>query len=190
MTMQKQTKKYFYKNSLLYLKNLFKDFLIKLNPNHNPNSQTLFKKFSGHFIILTALVFLSLISELLPKLLKEKNQAPSLDALIPKGFVLLPIEIVNGEDIIQLIGSHGVVDLYAYSNQSHVPEKQAASAVKVLPPKREEGRWTALIPEKQASDLFEYPDPFYAVIQNPKKNNSKIYKKKEKKSLIVIEENF
>ena len=188
--MQKALKKYFYNNFFLYPKDSLKNFLEKLNPAQNTNVQPLFKKFGGHFTIIIALVFLSLASELFPKFLKEKKAPLSLDTLIPKGFVLLPIEIINGQDIIQLIGSHGVVDLYAYSDKSRLPEEQAASVVKVLPPEREEGRWTALVPEKQASYLFGYSDPFYAVIQNPEKNNSKIYKKKEKKSFIVIEENF
>lgn len=188
--MQNILKKRFYNSFLFHLKVFFKDVCTKLNPVQNTNVQPFFKKFSGHFIILTALVVLSLASEVLPRLLKTKAEPPSLDALIPKGFVLLPIEIINGQDIIQLIGSHGVLDLYAYSDKSRLPEKQAASNLKVLPPEREEGRWTALVPEKQAAYFFEYPDPFYAVIQNPKKNNTKIYKKKERKSLIVIEENF
>ena len=149
-----------------------------------------FKKYSGHFLIILSLVVLSLISEFLPALLKEKPKPLSLDRLVPKDFVLMPIEISNGKDIMSIIGKYGVVDLYAYSKQTGLPEKQAASALKVLPPDAEEGRFSALVPEKEASHLFGYSDPFYAVIQNPNKKGVKIYKKKEKKSLIVIEENF
>ena len=182
-------KQYLYK-LFLPVKYFIKDSFEKLNPDQNTNTQSLFNKFRGHFMIIIILVILSLGTEILPKFLKKEQPKLSLDTLIPKGFVLIPIEIINGPDIIQLIGSHGVVDLYAYSDQSQVPEEQAASAVKVLPPDREEGRWTALVPENQISHLFSYSDPFYAVIQNPKKNKAKIYKKKEKKSLIVIEGNF
>ena len=187
--MWKALKPQFY-NLFLYPKDFVRDSFEKLKPSQSSNLQSFLKKFSGHFLIVIVLVILSLGSELWKKFSQKESPSLSLDALIPKGFVLLPIEIINGPDIIQLIGTHGVVDLYAYSDKSQLPEQQAASAVKVLPPEREEGRWTALVPEKQASILFSYPDPFYAVIQNPEKNNSKIYKKKEKKSLIVIEENF
>lgn len=150
----------------------------------------LLKKYFSHLLIVLAIVLLSLISEFLPIMLKKNKEILSLDALVPKNFVLLPIEISNGKDIINIIGKYGVVDLYAYSKETGLPEKQAASAVKVLPPETEESRFVALVPEKEVSYLFKYSDPFYAVIQNPDKKGSKIYKKKEKKSLIVIEENF
>ena len=150
----------------------------------------LFKKYSGHFLIILGLIFLSLISEFLPAMLKEKPKPLSLDSLVPKDFVLMPIEISNGKDIMNIIGKYGVVDLYAYSKQTGLPEKQAASALKILPPDAEEGHFVALVPEKEATYLFGYSDPFYAVIQNPNKKGAKIYKKKKKQSLIVIEEVF
>lgn len=150
----------------------------------------LLKKYSGHFLVILCLVCLSLVPKIVSIMSKEQPKSFSLDSLVPKDFVLLPIEISNGQDIMGIIGKYGVVDLYAYSKQSGVPDKQAASAVKILPPETEEGRFVALVPEKEVSYLFKYSDPFYAVIQNPNKIGSKIYKKKEKKSLIVIEENF
>ncbi len=150
----------------------------------------LFKKYSWHFFIVLGLAILSLISAFLPQLAKQPAKPLSLDRLVPKGFVLLPIEISNGKDIISLIGSYGVVDLYAYSGQTGLPEQQAASAVKILPPDTEDGRFSALAPAKEAPRLFGYSDPFYAVIQNPEKKGSKIYKKRSRKNLIVIEENF
>ena len=150
----------------------------------------LLKKYSGHFLIILALILLSLISKFLPILLKEQPKAFSLDSLVPKDFVLMAIEISNGKDIINIIGKYGVVDLYAYSEATGLPEKQVAGVIKILPPETEDGRFAALVPEKEATHLFQYSDPFYAVIQNPNKKGSKIYKKKEKKSFIVIEENF
>ena len=74
--------------------------------------------------------------------------------------------------------------------QRDAPEKQVARAIKVLPPDTEEGRFMALVPEREASYLFKYPDPFYAVVQNPSKKGSKVYQRKKRQSLIVIEENF
>ena len=150
----------------------------------------LFRKYMSHFFILFGLVFLSLISDLLPLIKRERARAPSLDTLVPQDFVLLPIEISNGGDIKSIIGAYGVVDLYVHSERTGLPEKQAAGAIKILPSETEEGRFMALVPEKELSYLFKYPEPFYAVIQNPEKTGAKVHKKKQSESLVVIEENF
>ena len=182
-------KKSFYRFSLQN-KEFLEKFLKKLPVAQGGLLEHLLKKYGFHFLIVLGLVFLSLISTALPMIFKEQPKTLSLDNLVPKGFVLLPIEINNGKDITNIIGSYGVVDLYVYSKQSGLPEKQVASAIKILPPDTEEGRFTALVPEQEAIHLFGYSEPFYAVIQNPNKKGSKIYKKQKKKSLIVIEENF
>ena len=150
----------------------------------------LFKKYGWHFVILIFLLVFSFASKFFPLLHKETSKKLSLDQLVPKGFVLMPIEISNGQDIKNIIGAYGVVDLYAYSKATGLPETLVASALKVLPPSTEEGTFTALVPEKSAIYLFDYTEGFYAVIQNPQKTGAKIYKKQKNKSLIVIEENF
>ena len=151
----------------------------------------IFKKSGGHIAVVIGVILLSILAEVLPSLLKKDPPPVSLSSLIPKNFVLVPIEIVNGRDIINMIGGYGLVDLYSYSEQTGLPERQAGSAVKILPPQESEGRFMALIPEAETSNLFSHPDSFYAVIQNPdKKREAKIYKKKHKKPLVIIEEGF
>ena len=138
-----------------------------------------------------AVVFaLAVLSSLAQFLLKEKPEPLSLDEMIPEGFVLLPIEIDNSEDIVRLIGSYGVIDLYSYSSGSGLPQDLAGRALKVIPTKTEENRFALIAPEKEVSRFLEYEGPFYAVVQNPKKTGSQILKKKVKKQLKVIEEDF
>ena len=187
--MRKFIKKYFYRLTLLR-EELLKSFLKNNLFFQKSLLGKLLKKYSSHFFILFGLVFLSFVSEILPMLGRESPKVPSLDSLVPKDFVLLSIEISNGKDIVGIIGGYGVVDLYAHSEQTGLPEKQAAEAIKILPPETEEGRFIALIPAKEVSYLFKYSEPFYAVIQNLEKTGAKIHRKKQKKSLIVIEENF
>ena len=140
------------------------------------------------FVLFFSLISLTISSSSLIN--KKTPIAVSLDQMVPKGFVLVPLEISNGEDLFPFIGAYAVVDLYLDSKNMGLPERQIAEQVKIFPPQSEEGLWTALIPEKEVIHLFEYASAFYAVIQNPKKNNSKIYKKQKKASLIVIEESF
>lgn len=175
---------------IFYQKKIFSIFFKESSFPKKNILEYLFKKYKWHFLIIFSLVFLSLFSSFL----SSDSQAPQnhffLDSMVPKGFVLIPIEINNGKDIMSIMGQYGVIDLYAYSKYTGLPEKQAASVLKVFPPKEEEGHFVALVPEKEAVNLFEYSDSFYAVVQNPKKNGSKIYKKKKNKSLVVIEEDF
>ena len=138
-----------------------------------------------------AVVFaLAVLSSLLQSFLKEKPAPLSLDEMIPEGSVLLPIEIDNSGDIIHLIGSYGVIDLYSYSHGSGLPQNLVGRALKVIPTKTEENRFAVIAPETEVSRLLEYEGPFYAVVQNPKKTGSQILKKKVKKQLKVIEEDF
>ena len=160
-------------------------------PEKNSALNLILKKFGWQMLTIFFLIITSLFIEFFPFVLKKQKEKPlSIDKLIPKKFVLLPIDLINGQDIIPLIGAYGVVDLYVYSEQRELPHIQAASEIKILPPNNEEGLFAALIPENEAFYLMEYSNSFYAVIQNPDKKNSKVYKKRKFQPLIVIEENF
>ena len=169
--------------------NIFENLLKKITFGPGGSQEYLFKKYRWHFVILFFITAFSLADKLI-KPSSKKPQQLSLDSMVPEGFVLMPIEISNGQDIKNIIGSYGVLDLYAYSKQTGLPETLTASALKVLPPSSEEGVFTALVPEKSALHLFNYTEGFYAVVQNPQKTGAKVYKKQKKQSLIVIEENF
>lgn len=154
-------------------------------------TEHLLKKYFWSFFIAFLILIVS-CSSILISVDKEKEEEKgfSLDQLVPEGFVLMPLEISNSQDILDFIGSHGVIDLYVYSNQTRLPEKKVASHLRVIPPQEKEGMFTALVPEKEAVYLLGYSEAFYAVIQNPKNRNSKIYKKQKTKTFVVIEEDF
>lgn len=140
-------------------------------------------------ILLLGLLFGILTVQYVQKLLSKKESI-SLDQMIPEDFVLMPIEIQNSEDILPFIGSYGVANLYSYSKNKGIPQDIVALALKIIPPLNHDSRFSAIIPEQEVSKLFQHEGPFYAVIQNPKKKNSKIFKKKLKKSLMIIEEGY
>ena len=108
--------------------------------------------------------------------------------MIPEGFVLLPVEISNGEDLINFIGSYGVVDLYSLSLNTGHPEEQVAKALKVLLPFPGDSRFVVITPEDQVTRFLKHTGPFYAVLQNPNKRGSQIHKKKIKQTIKVIGE--
>ena len=84
--MQEFIKKHFF--FLLFFQGKFFETFFKNSPFFQQSFLgSLLKKYSSHFLIILALIFLSLISDFLPLIWKEKPEAQSLDALVPKDFV-------------------------------------------------------------------------------------------------------
>ena len=106
------------------------------------------------------------------------------DTYIPEGFVLLPIELNNGESLEGLLDTKGVVDLYAAGPGGL---KKKASAVKMIRSPRRPNHFAVLVPEEKAKFLMGEFKPFHAVIQNPHKTGSKIQatRVKHKRSIII-----
>ena len=144
--------------------------------------EALIQKYKTQLLLTGAVIVLAVLSSLVQSFLKEKPKPLSLDEMIPEGFALIPIEINNSEDIIHLIGPYGVIDLYTYSPHTGLPQERAAQALKVIPVKGEENRFAVIAPEKEVVHLLEHRGPFYAVVQNPKKNRFTNSQKKNKKT--------
>ena len=148
------------------------------------------KNQKNHIFIIGGIFMLTFAVGLGQKFIKEEPHTPSLDEFIPNNFVLVSIKIVNSSDILALIGDYGVVDLYSYTDETQQAGQQVAKALKVVPTKSEDMHFAAIVPEKDIRYLLEYKGPFYAVVQNPKKQSSQILKKRVKPQLKIIEESI
>ena len=154
----------------------------------------IFTKHKNHiipaFLILLMSLGISLRNSFVPK---EEPPAPSVSEMIPKGFVLLPVQISNKEDLDGLMDSYGVLDLYSFSPETGRTGDRAASGLKVLvsgDSSDDSLRFAALIPGNQVSLFFEHQGPFYAVLQNPEKQGSQIYKKRIERKVTIISESL
>ena len=148
----------------------------------------IFDKYKSQIITISIVFLLSLIVNFIPFFSEKEKKEQILYEMIPKGFVLLPLEISNGEDLVKLIDSHAIVDLYSFSLETGRPSEQIAKALKILLSFSEDFRFVALVPEEQVSRFFEHESPFYAVLQNSEKQGSQIHKKKIKKTIKIIGE--
>lgn len=148
----------------------------------------IFKKYKGQILALGTVFLLSLAVSFIPFFSKDKEKEKTLSQMIPKGFVLLPLQLSNGEDLVNLMDSHGIVDLYSLSKETDRPSEQVAKALKVLLLFSDDSRFAALVPETQVSRFFEHRGPFYAVLQNSEKQGSQIHEKKIKKTIKIIGE--
>ena len=110
------------------------------------------------------------------------------DTYIPKGFVLLPVELSNGPSLDGLLQSRGVVDLYT-GDPARQEAQKAAGAVKIIRSPRNPSYFAVLVPEDKAPFLIRRFQAFHAVIQNPaqQKVTNIIQPRKKRKRTITIE---
>ncbi len=124
------------------------------------------------FILMGAVAFLSSFSKGEPP--KEEAQAiDSVDTMIPKGHILVPLDLENLDQISSLIGSSGVVDLYTGGPEIK-RRRLVASRIKIVQAPFNSQVYAALIKESEADAIQNYLGPFRAAVQNPKQQGSRI----------------
>ena len=136
------------------------------------------------------LIIISLVITIVQKTKKEdlttRKGMQNIDTYIPKGFVLLPVELSNGSSVEGLLTEKGVVDLYT-GDPLQKSAHRVAVAVKIIRSPQNPSHFSVLVPEQEASFLIQRFQSFYAVIQNPLKTGTKIQplSKVSKRSIII-----
>lgn len=117
------------------------------------------------FIALAILVIFNLILGLRPKKEITAVQPVQADTIIPSGFVLMPITLINIESIKGLITEFGVIDLYV-ANSPTSSGKKIASRIKILRAPLNENEFAVLVPEELSEVLMKASGYFTGVVQN------------------------
>lgn len=132
------------------------------------------------FFVLGLLIILSIT------LFQDKNETQGkkfyLDSTIPEGFVLVPVTIINGSSLSNMIGRNGVVDLYLTDNGKKT--KKAAGRVKIVQATDDIDSFAVLLKEDQSHKILSFEEPFFAVVQNPRIKSKEIFQ--NGKNRIVI----
>lgn len=111
----------------------------------------------------------------------EQTALPAIDTLIPKGYVLVPIELANAEPLSSLIGSTAVVDLYLSSNEKTKTGHKIGSHLKLVRAPLNPQLFAILVRDSESGKILAQPGPYFAVIQNHQQNNSEIRSKDSSK---------
>lgn len=114
-----------------------------------------------------------------------RQEAPELDELIPAGFVLLPVDLVNREALASIMGSTAVVDILTVNPTTLSPQTKIASRVKMLRSPKNPDFFALLIEENASMEVLSKPGPYFALIQNKKQTNSNFYKAKKKSKIQI-----
>ncbi|MBC7464686.1 MAG: hypothetical protein H7256_01725 [Bdellovibrio sp.] len=87
------------------------------------------------------------------------------DTLIPKGFVLIPIELANADSVSALMDQFGVVDLFTGTLTAR-GNKKIAAKVKILRAPLNPNQYAVLVPETLSQTIMNASGPFWAIVQN------------------------
>lgn len=105
---------------------------------------------------------------------------PSVDTYIPKGFVLVPLELANADSLSSLVGDlGGVVDLYLAGGNKGKGNFKVASRIKLLRAPLNPQQYAVLIRESDSSKILSMTGPFIAVVQNPDSKGSEVAQNKK-----------
>lgn len=118
----------------------------------------------------------------------EVQQAVEADTVIPAGFVLVPIELLNFEALSALVGSYAIVDLFAPNTDPNQRPRKIGSDLRLLRAPLNPNQFAVLVPENESDLVVSQTTPLIAVIQNRSKNEqTKLLRtKSQKKSRIEL----
>lgn len=109
-----------------------------------------------------------------------------IDSIIPTGYVLIPIKLLNSQAISSVIGSHGVADIYATIDGEK--SKKLFSKSKIIKSvDTEDVIFSVLVKEAKAYLLTGSDTPFFAAVQNPKAHNTDVESKHSPEIKIIYQ---
>lgn len=134
-------------------------------------------------IFLIAFLGLGLIAFLFHQKSAEKEvpvtfaapEVKSADTFIPRGYVLVPIEIANAESLSSLVGDvGGVVDLYLATTEQQKGGQKVGVRLKLLRAPLNPEQYAVLVKDSESSRILQFAGPFVAVVQNPETDGAQV----------------
>lgn len=99
----------------------------------------------------------------------------SADTFIPRGFVLVPIEMANAESLSSLVGDvGGVVDLYLATTDRQKGGQKVGSRLKLLRAPLNPQQYAVLVKDSESQRILQHSGPFVAVVQNPETRGAEV----------------
>lgn len=88
------------------------------------------------------------------------------DTIIPKGYVLVPIELANSEALASMIDEFAIVDLYTVAIPGEKHGSRVGQKLRLIRAPLNPKTFAVLVPEADATKVVSSPGPVIAVIQN------------------------
>lgn len=117
---------------------------------------------------------------------RTANTRAEVDTYIPKGFVLVPIEVQNYEALDSILGQFGVVDLFQSASPENPGQHLVARNVRILRAPQNPSHFAILVQEGEVGIVLKNTGPFTVVVRRPEKNGTEFVKEDERPVLRTI----
>lgn len=103
------------------------------------------------------------------------ESAPAeVDTHIPKGFVLVPIEVQNYEALDSILGKFGVVDLFQGQGPEGTKQRLIMRNVHMLRAPRNPSHFAVLIRERDVAEVLHTSAPFTVIVKRPNETGTEL----------------
>jgi len=110
-----------------------------------------------------------------PETEKSARRA-QVDTYIPKGFVLVPIEVQNYEALDSILGQFGVVDLFQAASPANPRQHLVARNVRILRAPQNPAHFAILVQESQVAGVLKNSALFTVILKRPEKTGTEFVK--------------
>ncbi len=142
------------------------------------------------YIAFCCIILLSFINKvvLTEKQKKKPEVNTSVDTFIPKGFVLIPIEVANPESLNDIIGDFGYVDLYADRSKSEDPMfKLLVKNIRLLKSPVDSTIIAVLSPESMVKQIVSVNKKFKITIKSKTNKSTELAHQNKPAKRIIFE---
>jgi hypothetical protein len=115
-----------------------------------------------------------------PQSPSSRSERAQVDTFIPKGFVLVPIEVQNYEALDSILGKFGVVDLFQSLNGENTEQRLVARNVRILRAPQNPSHFAILVLEGEVHRVLKYGGTFNVIVKRPDNAGTEIVKGQER----------
>ena len=95
------------------------------------------------------------------------ERVAAVDTMIPKGYVLVPIEVQNYESLDSILGRFGVVDLFQPGSGTAESQRLVARNVRILRAPQNPSHFAVLIREEEVPRVLHQGGLFTVIVKRP-----------------------
>lgn len=119
---------------------------------------------------------------------RASGAAANVDTYIPKGFVLIPIDVQNYEALDSILGKFGVVDLFQSGGPGDPKQHLVARNVRMLRAPQNPAHFAILVQEAEAPGILKFGQNFTVIVRRPEQAGTEFVKDESKTPRSIVYE--